>query len=200
MLYRVFLGQSQGPRIGTFIELLGIDTAVGAHREARSRCRERGGLTGEDRAMTTQVVINLQPDFFGPKERVLIEHEGLSVSLFRFDSGVEAVRVRNSRGEMTVLPFHGQQVWDARFDGRILTMKSMFTQPLPTRDYMSNYSAFVIHCGATAMGNPGTDDTHPLHGELPNAPYGSAFVAVGSTRKGRTSRWAAPAGTPSPSA
>jgi lysyl-tRNA synthetase class 1 len=27
-LYRLFLRQSQGPRIGTFIELLGIDTAV----------------------------------------------------------------------------------------------------------------------------------------------------------------------------
>jgi lysyl-tRNA synthetase class 1 len=28
VLYRLLLGQSQGPRIGTFIELLGIDTAV----------------------------------------------------------------------------------------------------------------------------------------------------------------------------
>ena len=28
VLYRLFLGQSQGPRIGTFIELLGTDTAV----------------------------------------------------------------------------------------------------------------------------------------------------------------------------
>ncbi len=38
-LYRVFLRQSQGPRIGTFIELLGIDTAVArieAHLQGRS--------------------------------------------------------------------------------------------------------------------------------------------------------------------
>lgn len=134
--------------------------------------------------MADRVVINLRESFFGEKERVLVEHEGLAVSLFRFDSGVEAVRVRNSRGEMTVLPFHGQQVWDARFDGRILTMKSMFTQPLQTRDYLGNYSGFVIHCGASAMGNPAKDDTHPLHGELPNAPYGSASVEVGTDARG----------------
>jgi lysyl-tRNA synthetase class 1 len=38
-LYCVFLRQSQGPRIGTFIELLGIDTAVArieAHLAGRS--------------------------------------------------------------------------------------------------------------------------------------------------------------------
>jgi lysyl-tRNA synthetase class 1 len=27
-LYRIFIGQSQGPRVGSFIALLGVDTAV----------------------------------------------------------------------------------------------------------------------------------------------------------------------------
>jgi hypothetical protein len=131
-----------------------------------------------------ETIIGLERSFFGDKERTFVEHAGLTVSLFRFDSGVEAVRVRNSRGEITVLPFQGQQVWDARFDERVLTMKSMFTQPVPTREYLANYGAFLIHCGATAMGNPSKEDTHPLHGDLPNAPYGSAHLVVGSDAKG----------------
>jgi len=75
-------------------------------------------------------------------------------------------------------------VWDARFDDRVLTMKSMFDQPVPTRDYLSNYGAFLIHCGATAMGNPSKEDTHPLHGELPNAPYRSAHLSLGADSQG----------------
>jgi hypothetical protein len=135
-------------------------------------------------AIAHETIVTLRPGYFGDKERVFIEHAGLSASLLRFDTGVEAVRIRNARGEITVLPFQGQQVWDARFDERVLTMKSMFTQPLPTREYLANYGAFLIHCGATAMGNPSKDDTHPLHGELPNAPYGAAWLAVGTDEGG----------------
>src|SRR5690606_9549315 len=39
--------------------------------------------------------------------------------------------------------------------------------------------AFFIHCGITAMGNPGAGDTHPLHGEIPNARYDAAELVVG---------------------
>jgi len=134
--------------------------------------------------MAGETIVRLERPFFEAKERTFAEHGGLTVSLFRFDSGVEAVRVKNSRGQFTLLPFQGQQVWDARFDERVLTMKSMFTQPVPTREYLANYGGFVIHCGATAMGNPSKDDTHPLHGELPNAPYDSAFLALGTDAAG----------------
>ena len=34
------------------------------------------------------------------------------------------------------------------------------------------------------MGVPGDGDEHPLHGELPNAPYGSAFVELGEDENG----------------
>jgi hypothetical protein len=131
-----------------------------------------------------ETVIALRPEFFGPKERIFIEHGEFSASLFRYDSGVEAVRLRNARGQIVVLPFQGQQIWDARFDGRVLTMRSMFSEPRATRDYLGNYGAFLLHCGATAMGNPSREDTHPLHGELPNAPYGEAWVAAGADDKG----------------
>jgi len=139
---------------------------------------------GEGEEMRGETVITLRPEFFGSKERTFIEHGELSASLFRYDSGVEAVRLRNARGEVVLLPFQGQQIWDARFDERVLTMRSMFPEPRATRDYLGNYGAFLLHCGATAMGNPSGEDTHPVHGELPNAPYGEAWAAVGTDGKG----------------
>jgi hypothetical protein len=129
--------------------------------------------------MERETIIRLEERFFGDRERTVVESGELSASLFRYESGVAAVRVKNARGEMIVLPFQGQQVWDAQFDGRVLTMKSMFRQPRATRDYLATYGAFVVHCGATAMGVPAGGDTHPLHGELPNAPYDNACIFLG---------------------
>jgi hypothetical protein len=134
--------------------------------------------------MSDEARIMLRRDFFGEKERTVAERGELSASLFRYDSGVAAVRLRNSRGEILALPFQGQQIWDARFDGRILTMRTKFDEPRRTNEYLRNYGAFLIHCGASAMGNPGREDTHPLHGELPNAPYAEAFLALGDDALG----------------
>jgi hypothetical protein len=65
-----------------------------------------------------------------------------------------------------------------------LTMRSMFDEPVATRDYLSNYGAFFSHCGATAMGNPGPNDPHPLHGDLPNASYTDVQLIVGGNAQG----------------
>jgi hypothetical protein len=131
-----------------------------------------------------ETTIAIRKAFFTETERPFVEDGELRASLFRYDTGVEAVRVSNARGEIVFLPFQGQQVWDARFDGRTLTMKSLFTMPVCTRQFTATYGAFLIHCGATAMGNPGKDDTHPLHGELPNAPYQKAAIVLGNDDKG----------------
>ena len=97
--------------------------------------------------MGQETLVRLARSFFTEKERKIVEAGELSASLFLYDSGVAAVRISNARREATVLPFQGQQVWDARFDGRVLTMKSMFTQPHPTREYLATYGGFIIHCG-----------------------------------------------------
>ena len=131
-----------------------------------------------------EIVIAIRREFFTETERPFVEDGELSATLFRFDTGVEAVRISNARGEIIVLPFQGQQVWNARFDERTLTMKSLFTKPNCTRQFTATYGAFFIHCGATAMGNPSREDTHPLHGELPNAPYQEASLVVGTDEKG----------------
>ena len=122
--------------------------------------------------------IDLASVQFGEKERPVAEGAGFTVSAFRYDSGIAALRVKNRRGEILVLPFKGHQIWRAAFDGRDLTMKSMFTEPVVTSTYLETYGAFFIHCGATAIGAPSPVDRHGLHGELPNAPYQKGWVVI----------------------
>jgi Domain of unknown function (DUF4432) len=134
--------------------------------------------------MTTPHLIHLYPHFFGSRERTLIESGSLAATTFRYDSGVAGLRLYNEKGELVLLPFQGQQIWSATFNGRNLTMKSMFDYPRATQDYLSTYGGFLLHCGATAMGVPTKEDNHPLHGELPNAPYQKAWVALGEDEGG----------------
>lgn len=124
------------------------------------------------------VRIELYKSLFGEKEKPLCQSGEFAVSAFRYDSGVEALRIKNSRGEIVVLPYQGMQVWRATLDGRELTMRSMFEQPKNTRIYLETYGAFLIHCGITGLGAPGLNDSHPLHGELPNAPMDSAWLEL----------------------
>jgi hypothetical protein len=135
--------------------------------------------------MTNEITIHLSASQFTEQETPLVEWDEFSASVFRYASGVCAVRLRNARGELIALPFQGQQIWDATLDGRRLTMKSMFDQPYPTRDFLATYGGFLLHCGATAMGAPGPEDQHPLHGELPNAPYQAAQVILGEDERGQ---------------
>ncbi|MBN1642619.1 MAG: DUF4432 family protein [Anaerolineae bacterium] len=128
-------------------------------------------------------IIHLTPDQFG-RARVLVEYGALCAKTFRYQSGVCGVELANAYGQLVLLPFQGQQIWSAAFDGRLLAMVSMFDQPQPTRDYLQTYGGFLLHCGATAMGVPTGEDTHPLHGELPNAPYQRAWLVVGEDKAG----------------
>jgi len=137
--------------------------------------------------VSTETIVHLHRGLFGDAEHRLVSRGELAASAFTFPGGVAGLRLANGRGAIVVLPWQGQQVWDAAFDGRTLTMKSMFDHPRPTREYLATYGAFLVHCGATAMGVPSAarGDAHPLHGELPNAPYESAFVAAGEDESGR---------------
>jgi hypothetical protein len=132
----------------------------------------------------SDTIIHLKPELFTERECPLVEHGLLSASVFRYDSGVCAVRVSNDLGQLVLLPFQGQQIWSAQFGGRDLTMRSMFSQPRPTQAYLETYGAFLVHCGATAMGVPTQEDSHPLHGELPNAPYDRAWLVAGEDARG----------------
>ncbi len=130
--------------------------------------------------------IHLQPGFFGERERLCIETpDGLSAALFRYDSGVAAVRLTNKHGHLIMLPFQGQQIWRAEMRGRDLTMRSMFTEPAANVPYLQSYGAFFLHCGFTAIGPAvAPTDNYPLHGELPQARYQAAHIELGSDARG----------------
>ncbi len=132
-----------------------------------------------------ETLIHLDARVFDERERPLLDFGELSASTFRFDSGVAGLRLKNLRDELVLLPFQGQQIWSATLGGRELTMRSMFPQPRPTREYLQTYGGFLLHCGMTAMGVPSSEDNHPPHGEIPNAPYDQAYLLLDEDEMGR---------------
>ncbi|HEU4826599.1 MAG TPA: DUF4432 family protein [Dongiaceae bacterium] len=134
--------------------------------------------------MAERVDIDLRAVRFEAQPATLLQSDGMTASVFRYSTGIEALSIATPAGKVTFLPFKGQQVWDAVFRGRRLTMRSMFEEPQDTADYLSTYGAFLIHCGVTAMGAPGPQDNHPLHGELPNARFQSAGLIAGTDDHG----------------
>lgn len=130
------------------------------------------------------VTISLCPDHFTPTERVLAQGSGITASTFRYPTSVEALRLQTARGHVVILPFLGQMIWDAVFDGRTLTMDSAFAEPRPAPTILGTYGAFAYHAGVLRNGTPGPTDTHPLHGEMPTARMDHAELTFGSDDRG----------------
>lgn len=115
---------------------------------------------------------------FAEQEQLILESPSFSVTAFRYKSGVEALRIRAGRGELIWLPYLGQQVWDWSIDGKSLKFEGFVEEPSYGKNFLQNYGGFLIHCGMTAMGNPGPSDTHPHHGELPVARFDEAWIEI----------------------
>jgi hypothetical protein len=126
----------------------------------------------------------LHQELFRPDERTILRYGDFVASAFRYSTGVAALRLSNSAGEMTVLPFQGQQIWDFQMLGRRQTMRSMFREPRPNVPFLRTYGGFLLHCGFSAMGGPGPEDDHDLHGELPNLPYDAASLIADEDEHG----------------
>lgn len=123
--------------------------------------------------------IYLKKEFFSEKEMLLVENADMKAYAFKYSTGVCAVRVENNRGYFIILPFQGQQIWRCSFDGNDLTMKTKFSEPVPTTEYLQTYGGFLLHCGINAFGVPQADDNHKQHGEIPNAEYKTAYIECG---------------------
>lgn len=113
------------------------------------------------------VSIPLTPEAFGPAERVVAQGGAFTVTAWRTGLGIEMLRIANGRGHVDVLPFMGQMVWDAVFDGVRLTMDSAFPEPRPATSIVETYGCLAYHSGLLRNGCPGPEDDHPLHGEMP---------------------------------
>jgi hypothetical protein len=135
--------------------------------------------SGEDQAF-----IDLRRSFFGEKERIALSYRGLTASLFRYDTGVEAIRLANARGHVVILPYMGQIVWSAVFDGVELAMQSMFSAPRPAKIIVETYGCLAYHAGLLRNGVPSPQDTHVLHGEMPCAEMDNAGLECGADAQG----------------
>ena len=127
----------------------------------------------------------LRREMFGDKEREIARFGDLSAHAFRYDTGVEALRLRNPSGDAIALPFLGQMLWSARFEGVDLAMRSMFAEPRNVANIVETYGCLAYHSGLLRNGVPGPEDTHPLHGEAPCAPMDTAEIVCGADARGR---------------
>ena len=91
---------------------------------------------------------------------------------------MEGLKVENSRGHLVILPWMGQMIWDAQFDGHELTMRNMFSQPKPAAEVVATYGCFAFHSGILANGCPSPEDSHPLHGEMACAAMDEAWLEL----------------------
>lgn len=129
--------------------------------------------------------INLKDGMFTDRESLFVDDGSLKAYLYRFESGICAVKLQNSEGFITVLPFNGQMVWDAEFHGRSLKMETSFAMPKKRELFRDTYGCYIMHCGILAMGCPSPEDDHGHHGEIPYVTYDSAGIVTGSDEKGR---------------
>lgn len=129
--------------------------------------------------------IYLYEDFFMGGEKTVFSSGELSAKLFTYSTGVKAVRLSNSRGGITVLPYMGQMIWRADFDGYEMAMKTIYDEPMPAHEvFHETYGCFLMHCGLTAMGNPTAEDDHTPHGELPICKYNEVYLVAGCDEGG----------------
>ncbi len=104
---------------------------------------------GED-----EVRVVLQWPAFGEREKDAVAAKGLTASLFRYSTGVDAIRLSNGRGDVVVLPCMGEMVSSATFDGVALQMDSMLPAPRPAETLSRPMAASLIVPVFCAMESP----------------------------------------------
>ncbi|ATM85848.1 aldose 1-epimerase family protein [Yersinia massiliensis] len=125
--------------------------------------------------------ISLLREQFSRYEQEIYSSDDFIVTSFKYASGIEALKISNSRGYVTLLPYYGQMIWDAEFDGHNLKMESMFSQPKRGENIVDTYGCFAFHSGLRRNGCPTPDDDHALHGEMPCAEMDHAWLLIDDT-------------------
>lgn len=128
--------------------------------------------------MRLLATIPLRPDGLSGMEQTVASAGALSASLFRYPSGIYGLRLQNARGSLVVLPWFGQMIWSAAFDGVDLAMRSGFDIPLPAETIGGTYGCFAFHSGLLRNGVPGPEDDHAAHGEFPCARMRRAWLEL----------------------
>ncbi|RDY33248.1 DUF4432 family protein [Lachnotalea glycerini] len=129
--------------------------------------------------------VNFKQNFFSDRPLELLKNGELSAVAFRYETGVCGLRIQNRLCDMVVLPYMGQQIWFAKFNGKNLTQRSIFDQPQATTKFGDNYGGLLLHCGLTNINCAGDGEDYPLHGELPFANYQETYTGIGYDKKGK---------------
>ncbi|MDO4664955.1 MAG: aldose 1-epimerase family protein [Actinomycetaceae bacterium] len=124
------------------------------------------------------ITVNLPRVLFTDQNIEVARYGELVVTARRYPNGIEALTLANSRGYIELLPFMGQIIWDANFDGKSLRMQNMFSKPQVATQIVDTYGCFVFHSGLLSAGCPAPEDTHPLHGEFPTATMDEAILEI----------------------
>jgi Domain of unknown function (DUF4432) len=127
---------------------------------------------------------NLHHGMFGDQPWELAIADDVTITTQRLPDGIEVLRVAGPRLTLEILPFRGQQIWQAWVDGQPIGMRGMTAHPRAGQTILESLGAFVFHCGLLGIAAPGPDDDHPLHGELPLAKMDTAHLELDSTPGG----------------
>ena len=126
--------------------------------------------------MGTKIFLN--HSYFTESPNLLLENDDFKATAFRYPSGIESIKIRNAKGYVELLPYMGQIIWDAAFNGIDLRLKNIFDQPKPATCIIDTDGCFAFHSGLLANGCPAPDDTHPMHGEFSCAPMDEAWLEM----------------------
>lgn len=118
---------------------------------------------------------------FSENEKIFLINENFTVTGFKYASGIEAIKISNQKGFVTILPFYGQIIWDAEFNGHSLKMKNMFSEPKIGTTIVDTYGCFAFHSGLIRNGCPSPEDDYLLHGEMPCANIDKAWLELDET-------------------
>lgn len=99
---------------------------------------------------TTDLEIILYPELFDERRRDVLRTGEWIVTAWRYSTGIAALRISNSRGYIEALPFMGEILWDAVFDGQSLRMDNMFDMPVPARQIVETYGCFAFQTASSA--------------------------------------------------
>ena len=90
----------------------------------------------------------------------MLSNNDFTVFGFKYESGIEAIKICNKKGFIIVLPFYGQIIWDAEFGKHSLKMKNMFSEPKFGNSIVDPYGCFAFHSGLIRNGCPLLEHDH----------------------------------------
>lgn len=122
--------------------------------------------------------VNLDRSQFSKVPAIIASNGEFKAEAFRYDSGIESVKLYNSKGYVEILPFMGQIIWDLHFAGRSLKLHNIFDMPRKAQCITDTYGCFAFHSGLLANGCPAPEDSHPMHGEFSVADINEAWLEL----------------------